>query len=114
MGEQIRVIATKPFRYGTRRLLPGEDFLCGPRDARLLQAVGKVKPAPVAPVPAIPAAVKALAETTAPPKPAEPADDIKALREQYTATVGRNPFMGWDANELRRRMAAHEAGTAAS
>ncbi len=37
--------------------------------------------------------------------PAGAPDDIKALRAQYEAATGRKPFMGWDADELRRRMA---------
>lgn len=32
-------------------------------------------------------------------------DDIAALREGYAAAVGKRPFMGWDADELRKRLA---------
>lgn len=31
--------------------------------------------------------------------------DIKALRAEYEARFGKRPFMGWDADELRERMA---------
>lgn len=38
------LIATRPFRYGTRRLQAGEDFEArNPRDARLLIAVGRAR-----------------------------------------------------------------------
>lgn len=37
-------------------------------------------------------------------------DDLAALREQYQAAVNKKPYHGWDADELRKRIA--EAGTA--
>lgn len=42
------------------------------------------------------------------PEPApEPAqDDTAALRAEYEAMLGKKPFMGWDADELRKRMAS--------
>lgn len=33
-------------------------------------------------------------------------DDIKTVRAEYEAKMGKRPFPGWDAAELRRRMAA--------
>lgn len=45
--------------------------------------------------------------------PADPApgtDDLTALREQYQAAVGKKPYHGWDADELRKRIA--DAGKA--
>lgn len=38
------------------------------------------------------------------PKPAE-ADEVTELRQEYERVVGKRPFYGWDAAELRRRMA---------
>lgn len=35
------------------------------------------------------------------PKP----DELSALREQYQAMVGKRPFMGWDADTLRQKIA---------
>lgn len=36
---------------------------------------------------------------------AEPDDEgVPALRKQYEALLGKRPFAGWDADELRRRM----------
>jgi hypothetical protein len=33
------------------------------------------------------------------------ADEVKALRAEYQAKMGKKPFPGWDAAELKRRMA---------
>lgn len=38
----------------------------------------------------------------------KPEGDVAALRAEYLAQIGKKPFPGWDADELRRRMA--EAG----
>lgn len=35
------------------------------------------------------------------------AEDLAALREEYTAVVGKRPFNGWDAATLRGKIAAH-------
>lgn len=43
----------------------------------------------------------------APPAPAP--DDLTALREQYQTKVGKKPYHGWDADELRKRIAEAEA-----
>ncbi|WP_201455570.1 hypothetical protein [Roseovarius indicus] len=40
----------------------------------------------------------------------EPADPISALREEYERVVGKRPFMGWDADKLREKIAAAKAG----
>lgn len=37
-------------------------------------------------------------------KAATPSPDLKGLRAQYRAKMGKNPFSGWDATELKRRM----------
>lgn len=34
----------------------------------------------------------------------EPDDDMPALRAAYTEKLGKRPFAGWDAEELKRRM----------
>ena len=41
-------------------------------------------------------------------EPAEAADDLAALRAEYLRIVGKRPFHGWDAAELKRRMAEAE------
>lgn len=37
--------------------------------------------------------------------PPAPADDLAALRDQYQTVVGKKPYHGWDADELRKRIA---------
>lgn len=39
----MKLIATKPLRYGTRRLLAGDPFDASPRDARVLFAIKKAR-----------------------------------------------------------------------
>lgn len=41
-------------------------------------------------------------QQTAPPAPS---DDLSALRDQYQAVVGKKPYHGWDADEMRKRIA---------
>lgn len=43
------------------------------------------------------------------PEPA-PVEDIVALRGAYETTVGKRPFGGWKADELKDRIAAHQNG----
>lgn len=89
-------------KYRTRRLLPGAVFSAD--DARsdeaallnIYQAKRYIaphrEPGKIAPPPAD------LAEQLA------PADNLTALRAEYTEKLGKRPFPGWDADELRRRM----------
>ncbi|MBN8292826.1 hypothetical protein JI664_12700 [Rhodobacter sp. NTK016B] len=39
----------------------------------------------------------------------EPADDIASVREEYERVVGKRPFMGWDIETLRAKMAEAKA-----
>ena len=43
-------------------------------------------------------------------EPAEAADDLAALRAEYLRVVGKRPFMGWDAEALRQKMAEASEG----
>ncbi len=44
----------------------------------------------------------------------ESSDDLAELRKQYKDVLGKNPFPGWGADELQRRIdAAGNAGDAA-
>lgn len=107
----MRLVALKPFRYATRRLIPGDHFdtksnsdarvLIGTKRARHINDRDRVDLAPP------PAAVLARVAPKAAPKPA--ADDagaLKVARAEYEAKLGKRPFNGWDIAELRRRMAA--------
>lgn len=93
----VNLIATKALTYKTRRLQADDLFEARPRDARILKAIGKARDAVLGATPA--------------PKPAptsvpQGADDVKALRTEYKAAAGRNPFNGWDADTLREKIAA--------
>lgn len=48
------------------------------------------------------------------PKPAaptrDPDDGLVALRAEYEHLVGKRPFMGWDADKLREKIAEAKAG----
>lgn len=39
------------------------------------------------------------------PKPDDEQDGISALRAEYQKAVGRRPYHGWDADELRAKIA---------
>lgn len=72
--------------YFTRALRAND-----PRYARVFGKLGYGRSDLVAEEPAVP--------------PAPAADDLTALREQYQAVVGKKPYHGWDADELRKRIA---------
>jgi hypothetical protein len=40
---------------------------------------------------------------------ATPEDELKALREEYQAAVGKRPFHGWDADTLKAKIAEAKA-----
>lgn len=42
-------------------------------------------------------------------KKPEQSDDLVALRAEYERVVGKRPFMGWKADELREKIAAAKA-----
>jgi len=74
----MKMIATKTLRYGTRSLRAGDEFEASPRDARVLQAIGKAglplpppAPAPAKPRPARARLLEAPAVITEPPPVAE-------------------------------------------
>lgn len=93
----MRLVATNSLRYGTRHLQAGEMFEARDDYGRVLIAIGKAresderKPANIPPPPA-----SLVAKVT----------DIKALRAAYTKKLGKKPWPGWSADELRRRMAS--------
>lgn len=68
------------------------------RYARVLEKLGYGRPK----TPAAPAAV----ETQL---PAEIPDDLAVLRAEYEELVGKRPFMGWDADKLREKIAEARA-----
>jgi hypothetical protein len=117
----MKLTATKSFSYNTRRLLAGDHFEAKPAHGRLLIAVKRAReqrePGKISALPkAIAEKVKPQVAKAEPPaeviaKPvevtSEPAavEDLAPLREEYQAKVGKRPFMGWDAETLRAKMA---------
>jgi hypothetical protein len=133
----IPMIATKPFSYGSRRLLPGDEFEARTaRDRKVLIAAKKAKdldtrvPGRLPPPPQelvdkiLGAAPSTLAAPVEPPQtPRDPLDhdgdgrkggsstadgdpdELKRLRQDYEAHLGKKPFYGWDAETLRSKIA---------
>lgn len=84
----MKLVARKPMTYGTRHLVAGEVFEARPADARLLKAIRK-------------------AADHVEPEPS----DVASLRAQYEQMFGKRPFMGWDADALREKIASGPTGT---
>lgn len=63
---RVKMIATRGMTYGTRRLMAKEEFEANSSsDARILEAIGRAKPAPDKPA----------ASTASAPKPAQKTAD---------------------------------------
>lgn len=129
----MRLVATREFKYSTRRLLPGDEFEASNRDGRLLVAIRKARPVRTtgtlpAPPPAVAKKIEAATAPVVPPNDPNPpalppndpnpptpppaaSDDVKVLREEYEAVLGRKPFPGWNAQTLRDRIAAAKVST---
>lgn len=97
------MIAKKSMRYGTRRLLPDDDFTANNRDARVLNAIGKARYATRVAVADDDTPIRRAA--TAPARPA--ADERPALRAAYETRFGKKAFPGWSAALLREKLAAN-------
>lgn len=109
------LIATRDFSYATRRLKAGDSFEVSDRDARILVAIKRARaprePGVIAPPSRALAGKLAQLDHDHDGKAggSRSADgDLTALRQTYFTKVGKRPFNGWDAAELRRRMAAAE------
>lgn len=98
----ITLIANRPMRYGTRRLLAGDTFECERRHVKALIATKRCTAydRPLTNIPPIPEQVKA---KVAPIASGEQ-DATTALRAEYQAKFGKRAYHGWDAEELRRRI----------
>ena len=82
---RVPMIATKDLTYATRRLRADDAFEASRSHARVLAALGRAREAlPVAP---------------------EPVDERVELREAYETKFGKRPYMGWDAETLREKIA---------
>lgn len=86
---RVPMIATKDLTYATRRLKADDQFDASRNDARVLTALGRAR----------------LIEQPV----QEPIDERVPLREAYEAKFGKRPYMGWDAEALREKIAAGPA-----
>lgn len=101
--------ATRAFPYNSRRLLPGDLFEASDRDARLLLAVRKaerVREAAIVPPPPPEVAAKIVAAV------GSSDDTLQKLRAEYEAALGKRPYMGWNAETLREKIAEAKAAGA--
>ena len=101
----MKLTATKSFLYNTRRLLAGDVFeTVKPIHGKLLIAAKKAietrTPGKIAAPPKSVAAKVSKASKVE----AEP-DELATVRAEYQEKVGKRPFMGWDADTLRAKMA---------
>ncbi len=100
-------------------MLPGDQFEASNRDARLLIAIKKAEAVrEQAEVPPPPPEVAEKIKAAVTPKPLtfveEPyagesppaADERIALRAEYETALGKKPFTGWSADDLRDKIAA--------
>jgi hypothetical protein len=100
--ELVNLEAAKRFRYRTRMLTPGEAFQASPRDAQLLVGIKRARIADRVPG-VIPPPPKAVADAIAGKPVPDPA--LPGLRAEYAEKLGKRAYPGWDADELRRRIA---------
>jgi len=96
------LIATKGFKYMTRRLLPGDVFEAkNAVEAMILTRVRNVA--------AVPKRAKRPQldhdHNGTEGGSASPAEDLTALRAEYREKLGKNPFNGWDAATLLAKIA---------
>ena len=129
----MKLIARKSFLYNTRRLLAGDEFepvkpihgklLIAAKKAREKREAGKLSAPPlivtnkvskasrkhkVDPTEQPPAVTQPAPAPEPEPAAPEAADDMAALRAEYKEKVGRQPFMGWDAETLHAKMTKNE------
>lgn len=83
--------ATRSMTYGTRRLKAGDSFEVTRQHARVLDALGR--------------ATYGTRAMVAPEPVPELVDEMTVLRAEYETVLGKRPFMGWDADTLRVKIA---------
>lgn len=99
-----KVTALREVRYATVTYKPGDAFEASDKDAGLLERIGKVTRGKIK---ANPTDLPAEAAPEVAEEPA-PLDEMAELRAQYQDQLGKRPFMGWDADELRERMGTYD------
>lgn len=82
------LIANKALKYKTRRLLPGDRFEAHSRRDESMFILTK--------------------QASYAPPAVETVDELKVLRDEYFKVFDKRPFMGWDAETLREKIAEHK------
>lgn len=103
----MKIKALKNMTYATRRLVAGDTIDVPRRYGRILVAVKKaveVKDREKSTLPAPPARIMQKLSSNTPSLDDEQ-DERPALRAQYKEVYGKAPFMGWDADILREKIA---------
>lgn len=85
-------------RYGTRMLTAGDAFEASRRDARVLVALKKAQYA-------------GDSDADGDAEPATEAEILSALRAEYQGKFGKRPFNGWNAEEIKAKLAAAPAAS---
>ena len=107
-----KLVALKPLRYNSQRVEVDGQFYAKKGDARLLKLMGKAADAPrdLVKIPPMPDALK-MAGTyqTRHLQASDGGDDRVPLRQEYQTKFGKRPYMGWDADTLRAKLAEDAA-----
>jgi hypothetical protein len=115
----MQLRATRTFKYDHRMLQAGDLFEAKIGDGRVLIAAKRARLVPAVEAPPLdppPAALIRQAQAAHHPldhdrdgrlggSPRPASEDLAPLRDEYERVVGRRAFNGWDAAELRRRIA---------
>jgi hypothetical protein len=103
MSMSISMIATKDMRYRTRHLKAGDGFrVKNEREARVLTHMKKAERGDSGNRKVALDDVRASVGLGALSKDSE---DIKAVRDEYEAKVGKRPFNGWSIETLKEKIA---------
>lgn len=104
----MNLVALKRVRYprghGAVEYAPGQEFEAPDEHAKVLIAIGSAGKSEI---------LSAAPTILDMPKPKRIAEDdgerdaVSELRAEYKALVGKRPFPGWDAEEIRERMLSY-------
>lgn len=106
-GDIVTLRIDRAQRWVIRGLATDDSAAIAAAKATRAQADPPKPAAPVESLPLIQTKLGPAAQTEAAPAAA---DELKALRDDYKVLVGRAPFTGWSADQLREKIAGHKAG----
>lgn len=103
----VAMIASRPMKYGTRRLRAGDDFMADGKHAKILQISNLASLAAhvqFSPQKKAERQIEGSAELI----PSQQ-DEILSLRGEYEAQTHKTPDLRWGAKRLREEIAAHNS-----